>query len=579
MLLSVVTGTYNRIALLRQMVASVRRSLYRGLHYEFVVVDGGSTDGTIEWCQQQADIRLIAHGELRGAIRAFCDGAYMARGNYVLLCNDDIEFIDSSILRAIAYLETTPTAGAVAFADDRPAQGKAPGFAVQTQTYIKDGRAVHLPYAQVGLFRRWLGDVCGWWGADDPNFVSHTYGGDNYLSARIAEFGYSVDAVEGVRVRDLVAKDGLREHNVTREDTLTKAGGGYYARFPQPPLLLPAPAFDSPQSPDGGLRILYLPIFESQVYPHHPVQKRGLREALGKLGHLVEVDYLNQPYDLCELVRNWQPDILFTQCQRDKIDLTEARNLQPNMLVLNWNGDVYLDALIDRDSLAWMQRNVDVQLVVNAAALPAYQAAKIKAAYWQCGHEPVNEDLDIENDIDVVFMGSLYKPPWLPEGHIPPRVELVNLLTSLPNNDRVLLIGTGWVNYPAHNGNNTTYDFELSNAIRRRAKIEVGDNQWMTDTGFVSNRMFDSLASGGALMLHQHVPELEKYTGLVAGTHYIEWTDFDDLRDKIAFWLNPKQDKKREKMVKTAQAFVREHCSFDARVRELFDVILPGVLS
>lgn len=187
MLLSIVTGTYQRLPLLRQMVASVRRSLYRGLQVEFVVVDGGSTDGTIEWCRLQSDIHLIEHGELRGAVRAFTDGAYAAKGSYVLLSNDDVEWIDGSILKALVYLETNPEAGAVAFADDRPATGKAPGFHVQTQTYLKDGRPVHLPYAQVGLFRRWLGDVCGWWGADDPLFVSHTYGGDNYLSARIAE--------------------------------------------------------------------------------------------------------------------------------------------------------------------------------------------------------------------------------------------------------------------------------------------------------------------------------------------------------------------------------------------------------
>lgn len=568
MLLSIVTGTFNRIDYLKKMVQSVRRSLYRGLLYEFVIVDGGSTDGTIEWCRQQPDVRLIEHGELRGAIQAFTDGCFAARGQYVLLANDDVEFIDTSILRALAYLESNLACGAVAFADDRAAAGKAPGFAVQTQTYLKDGRHVHAPYAQVGLFRRWLGDVCGWWGADDPLFVSHTYGGDNYLSARIVEYGYRVDAVEGVRVRDLVAKDGLREKNTARENELNSKGGGYYSRFPVPPAMLSEPAFDSPiRSGTAGLRILYLPIFETKVYPHHPIQKRGLREALQKPGHVVEIDYLNQPYDLSELVRNWQPDILITQCQRDKIDLQAARRICPNMLVLNWNGDVYLDALIDRDSLAWMQQNIDVQLVVNAAALPAYAAAGVKAAYWQCGYEPVNEELECENDIDVVFMGSAYSDV---------RRELADALTSPPC--KTLLIGTGWVNYPKHNGGNTTYDFELSNAIRRAAKIEVGDNQWLTDTGFVSNRMFDSLAAGGALMLHQHVPELEKYTGLVAGIHYIEWTDFEDLKASIAFWLDKKRDKQRQRIVRAAATYVRECHSFDARLRQLFNEILPGVL-
>lgn len=567
MLLSIVSGTFNRLPLLQQMVASVRRSLYRGLQYEFVVVDGGSTDGTIEWCKTQRDTVLIQHGELRGAIRSYCDGCAIASGQYVLLVNDDIEFLDTSILRAIVYLETHPEAGAVAFADDRPAQGKAPGFGVQTQTYLKDGRPVHMPYAQVGLFRRWLGDVCGWWGADDAQFVSHTYGGDNYLSARMVEYGYTVDAVEGVRVRDLVARDGLREHNAARETKLTNNGGGYYARFSQPPVVLSAPAFDSVQAESGSLRILYLPIFETRTYPHHPVQKRGLREALSRIGHVIEVDYLNTQFDLCELVRNWQPDFLISQCQRDKIDLTEARNLCPNMLVLNWNGDVYLDALIDPASLDWLKRNVDMQLTVNAAALPHYAAAGVRAAYWQCGWEPVDGTDELVDAPDIVFMGSAYSDQ---------RRLLADMLTSLPYS--VVLVGTGWVNYPDHNGGNCTYDFEASSAIRRGVKIEVGDNQWMTDTGFVSNRMFDCLRAGGALLLHQVVPDLERYTGLVAGKHYIEWTDYDDLKAKIAYWLDKKQDKKRRELVKNAQAYVLKYHSFDARVKELFHSILPGVL-
>src|SRR4051812_22400510 len=100
MLLSLVSGTYNRLAPLRQMVESARRYLHRGLAYEIVIVDGGSTDGTQTWCRAQPDVRLIEHGALKGAIAAFCDGAFAARGKYVLLANDDVQFVDYSILGA-----------------------------------------------------------------------------------------------------------------------------------------------------------------------------------------------------------------------------------------------------------------------------------------------------------------------------------------------------------------------------------------------------------------------------------------------------------------------------------------------
>lgn len=572
MLISIVTGTYNRFDLLRGMIESARRYLHFGLAYEFVVVDGGSTDGTLEWCKTQADIVLIEHGGLHGAIKAFTDGAYQARGKYVLLANDDIQFIDYSILSSISYLENHPTCGAVAFADDRKAVSKPDGFHVQTMTVADvSGKQISVPYAQVGLYRRWLGDLCGWWGAYDPQFKSHTYGGDNYLTARILEYGYGVDAVKDVRVKDIVARDNLRDINIKREDETVNAGGGYYKRFLTPPQLKTSTVVDNPELP-SGLRILYLPIFESKVYPHHRTQKRGLREALQRMGSVIEVDYLNEPYDLCELVRTWMPDILITQCQRDFINLTvmrEAALIAPEMLVLNWNGDVYLDALVAPESLAWLQECVDLQLVVNAAALPTYQSAGIPAAYWQCGYEPVQGSVKISvtDAPDVVLMGSAYSQH---------RHELAQILIEMPYT--VHLVGTGWVNYPDHNAGNTTYDFEVSNAIRRAAKIEVGDNQYPNDTGFVSNRVFDSLYAGGALLLHQRVHKLEDYTGLKAGVHYVEWTDYADLRAKIVYYLTPKNEAKRAKIVKAGAEYVRKHHSFDARLRELFGKIIPEVL-
>lgn len=566
MLLSLVSGTFQRIDLLKQMIESARRYLHSGLSVEFIIVDGGSTDGTQAWCKSQSDVYLIEHGGLFGAIRAFTDGGHAARGKYCLFVNDDVVFEDFSILAAIAYLEEHPTCGAVAFADDRPAQGKPDGFNVQTMTVSSvDVRHISVPYAQVGLYRRWLGDLCGWWGANDPLFKSHTYGGDNYLTAKIIEYGYSVDAVQGIRVRDIVARDSLRDHNAQQDS----GPSGYYARFKSPPQMKPAPLVSNPERPTG-LRILYLPIFESKTYPHHPVMKRGLREALQRMGQVVEVDYLNDDYNLVELVTAWQPNILFTQCQRDLIDLTEARRAQPEMLVLNWNGDVYLDALIDSNTLKWLKSNVDLQLMVNGAALPVYAENNIPAAYWQCGWEPIEGNVSIaaEDAPAIVMMGSAYSDK---------RRELADMLTALPY--KVHLVGTGWVNYPDHNAGNTTYNFEVSNAIRRAAKIEVGDNQYEKDTGFISNRIFDCLYAGGTLLLHQKVDRLEEFTGIVAGVHYVEWVDMEDLRQKVAYYMNPKHEAKRQKIVKAGRNHVSECHSFDARLNQLFNEIVPRVLS
>ena len=558
--LSIVTGTFSRRPHLHQMITSLRLNIPRGIEYEIIIVDGGSTDGTPEWCAAQDNIRLIQQGELRGAIDAFCEGARAARGDYVLLANDDIVFEQGSILRALLHLEEHPTCGAIAFEDNRRAPGyeHIAGFKVQTMQVSKDGELVDVPYAQVGLFRRWLGDACGWWGADDDAFLGHTYGGDNYLSARIWEAGYTVDAVPGARIKDNVIHDKLRENNQRIEEGNP---GAYYKRYPQPPVMTATPQFENPQSEQ--LRTLYLPIYERAI-PVQKLHKRGLREALARRGLVYELDYANEHYDLGTVVSEFRPHLILMQCHAptsiSQEQLAAARLARPEMVVVNWNGDVY-DEMLTSAAMIEFLRHVDLQLTVNANTLAVYQQQGIAAAYWQVGFEPVNYD-DLPDVIthDVVFLANAYTSE---------RQTLGRILQSRPGIN-VGIYGRGW---QGANGE-CTYNFPISTALYQNAKIAIGDNQYPTETGFVSNRIFEALASG-AFLLHQRVNGLEELTGLVADEHYVEWEDPEDLQRKIKQWLPKRRDLKRAKIAEAGRVFVHEHHSFDKRVDELFNVLLP----
>ncbi len=570
MLLSIVTGTYQRLPSLQRMVASVRNTVPDTLSYEFVIVDGGSTDGTIEWCKSQPDIVVIEQGALLGAVKAFNAGAMAARGEYVLLANDDVEVMPSSILRAIVHLEDSPTCGAVAFADNRHADYKemvASGYGVQ-KIFSVPGM---IPYAQVGLFRKWLGDLVGWWGLDDPLFRdAMTYGGDALISARIWELGYTIDAVRGVTVHDHIQRDDLRQRNTDIEDAYYKQHNivPYYRRYPNGPKL-PDRQLIPPRG-DSQLRTLYLPIYEpGSHYAVQKAQKRGLRDAFARRGLVWEIDYIAEhargKLDLVGAVDAWKPDILFLQLHStDEIQagvLAEARKRNPSMLVIEWVGDVYSRHLL-APGMIELLRHVDLHLCVNASVFPNYAALGITADYWQCGWEDTDEEhLPEANAHDVVFTGNCYSEL---------RRDFGQFLYSLSNVD-VGIYGSGW---PRASGQ-STYNFALSRAIYKNAKLVVGDNQWPNDTGFVSNRVFDTLVAGGGLLLHQRIPGVEEYTGIKPGVHYIEWENTDDLRERIAYWLNPKQNKERQKIVKAARNFMLEKHSFDARLDELFDVLIP----
>lgn len=553
MLLSIVSGTYNRLSHLQRMMDSARRQLPSSLAYEFVIVDGGSTDGTLDWLRDQRDTRVIAHGELRGALRAFTDGARAAKGDYVLLANDDVEFEGDGIVRAITHLEKTFTCGAVAFADDRPALGYAPGYKVQVMDACSpDGQSVAVAYAQVGLFRRSLGELVGWWGADDPVMGrGRTYGGDNFLSAGIWERGYTVDAVSGVRVKDTVIPDALRAHNVERDVAI---GNVYGQRYPRGPVIgsLPKPLPPQP----ARMRILYLPLYE----PGYGQYKWGLRDALRRVGLVYELDYLAAPVNLARVVDTWQPHLVLTQFHSaDPIGadaIAQARRFCPSSVWVNWNGDVYKEALTAPPYIDLLKQ-MDIQLVVNADVIPFYAERGIASAYWQIGFEPVHYYPDTAAH-DVVFQGNAYSDV---------RKEFGRVLTALPYD--IGLYGRGWERASGE----TLYAFDRAGALCRNAKITVGDNQY-GDAGFVSNRLFETLGHGGFL-LHQHVPELEALTGLVSGLHYVAFTDLDDMRQKIAYYLDPAHETERERIRRDGQAFVQSRHSFDARVHELFTTLLP----
>lgn len=554
MLISVVTGSYQRLGSLIRMVESVRRCIAPSIEYEIIVVDGGSTDGTQSWCKSN-NVRLIEHNELKGALRAFTDGAYAATGEYVLLANDDIEFLPGSIMGALSYIESHAKCGAVAFLDNRQTPGRTPGaFAAQTmQAVAPDGKSVRVLYAQVGLVRRALGNTAGWWGADDPGMASRarTYGGDNYLSAKLWEMGYTVDVARGAMCRDHLYVDDLRRNNTANNDQ------GFYSVFPKGPYINSKPHNGVEYA--ERLRILYLPVYEP-TYDLHKSTKRGLRDALQRRGIVWEWDYLDDKRPgIAEDFQLFKPHLILTQFMDGKRTelIDQLRALCPQSLIVNWNGDAR--GLVTPDMLA-MLRKVDLQLVVNAAALPVYEANDIRAAYWQIGYEPRGAKQEGVAR-DIVFLGNRYNEA---------REALERALDGLP----VTYFGRGW----RKSEGDTTYDFDRGDAIYKNAKIAISDafTDGKTETyGFVSNRFFEALASG-AFLLQQRVDGLDKLNGVCAGQHYIEWTDYDDLRKQIARWLDtPGAERERAAIASAGQGFVLRNFSFDRQVDRLFGEILP----
>jgi len=103
--LSVVTPCFNSIRWIELCVLSVRHAC-REISFEHIVCDGGSTDGTVEYLQQQKDIRLIP-GPDRGMYDALNKGMAAARGRVLGHLNADEQYDRTGLAEALKKLATS----------------------------------------------------------------------------------------------------------------------------------------------------------------------------------------------------------------------------------------------------------------------------------------------------------------------------------------------------------------------------------------------------------------------------------------------------------------------------------------
>jgi glycosyltransferase involved in cell wall biosynthesis len=113
-LISVVIGSYNRQRFLKLTIESIRKEL-ESLKNEIIVVDGGSTDGTIKWLTNQKDIiSIIQHnrGVWKGKkVERRSWGYFMnlgfkcAQGKYVCMLSDDCLVIPGAIINGFNLFE------------------------------------------------------------------------------------------------------------------------------------------------------------------------------------------------------------------------------------------------------------------------------------------------------------------------------------------------------------------------------------------------------------------------------------------------------------------------------------------
>lgn len=559
---SIIFGTYNRLRMLQDSVQSIRHAC-TGMRYEIVICDGGSTDGTQQWLQEQTDIVYIA-GDLSGAVRAFNQCFERVRGRFTIALNDDAKVFPSTFQQGLRYF-SDPLVGQVAFHYHE--NGK---WQVQTTHG-------HL-YANYAITRthiaRAIAEISGGYWAT----CYMTYGGDTELSSWIYRLGYKVAEAPDACVDHAEAMDELRTKNI-KTDTARQQ---YWHRWPNDqhmryrgptPRVSPEEAarlhrYEQGELPEqrwhriaaldpkrGELPAAVEPRSERVLHYHLWTEEdpqNGLANAMSQLGNIAHgrIDWptlapAQRATEFLGMASELHPTVVFLQLQGpDALDLgaiarVRRENRDPSLVVIAWSGDVGpTNGPWPGFSDAWayeLAKHVDLMLFTGTGQVQMHRERGMQnAAYLQIGFD---EDryhpgpaTHYGSQHDVVFLGQDYGSNFdrIPGQESQLRRDLVHAFER--SSLRFAAYGSGWSsNTSAHQ--TTAGDVYRSSQMALSVSLVSGLGRYSSD------RLIRAMACGTPTLV-KAFDDMEGW-GLRDGVNVIAWNNADEAVEKARHWLDP----------------------------------------
>jgi GT2 family glycosyltransferase len=110
--ISIVFTNWNTRDYMRDCINSVRDKT-QGLTYEIIVVDDGSTDGSVEMLQIEfPEVQIVVNEKNIGVAKSYNRGVAQAHGRYIQMLNTDMILFNNAIKILHDFLENHPEAGA-----------------------------------------------------------------------------------------------------------------------------------------------------------------------------------------------------------------------------------------------------------------------------------------------------------------------------------------------------------------------------------------------------------------------------------------------------------------------------------
>jgi GT2 family glycosyltransferase len=104
--LSIVIVSYNTKEITSDCIQSILSTTH-GVDFEIIVVDNASEDDSVQMIRTQfPSVKLICNQANRGFARAQNQGMLQSRGDYILILNSDILFVDNPMKRMLDFMKS-----------------------------------------------------------------------------------------------------------------------------------------------------------------------------------------------------------------------------------------------------------------------------------------------------------------------------------------------------------------------------------------------------------------------------------------------------------------------------------------
>lgn len=108
---SIIILVHNQLIITQQCIESIRK--HTPENYELIIVDNGSTDGTFEYLQNQADIKTVRNSINLGFAKGCNQGQAIATGDSLLFLNNDTVVTENWLGNMLRLLYSDPQIGMV----------------------------------------------------------------------------------------------------------------------------------------------------------------------------------------------------------------------------------------------------------------------------------------------------------------------------------------------------------------------------------------------------------------------------------------------------------------------------------